>query len=136
MTRLIVLLMLLTQLSGCAGTAADNGLGYSDSINRASQNSENVLKLKFGMPKAEVMKIMGTPGRVENHRVDNRTLQVLFYPIQEVGLDLADSGIKSVPFVFENGILIGWGEIFYGETIEGSAGTKQEMIIERRGQEE
>ena len=88
------------------------------------------------MPKAEVMKIMGTPGRVEEHKVDKGAFQVLFYPIQEVGLDLADKGIKPIPFVFENGVLIGWGEIFYNETIEGSAGTKQEMIIERSRQEE
>ena len=72
------------------------------------RNNENSRKLRIGMTKAEVLKIMGEPIRNEKFFHPD----VWYYYIDMVWGDGLLTEDECLPLVFENGKLIGWGNNF------------------------
>lgn len=103
----------------------------SESIDRARVNNENILKLKAGLTKDAVVQIMGAPDKSEKVMADNRTLEVLYYRIQEIDFELNDKSVSLVPVVFERGAVIGWGEYFYAQTIKDASDVRQEINLRK-----
>lgn len=75
----------------------------------ASTNLENSEKLRVGMTKAEVLKLMGPPEADETFNTPDHWFYYAF-PQWHDGLVTED---ECLPLVFADGKLIGWGVDFY-----------------------
>ena len=74
----------------------------------AQTNVENSKKLRVGMTKSEVLKIMGEPLRDEIFCKPD----IWYYYIDQVWADGLIAEEECMPVVFENGKLAGWGNNF------------------------
>jgi len=115
MKKLCVLLMLVS-IAGCASA--------TEQIR--TKNRENLLRLSLGMPKFDVLQIMGTqtvdsitnPYKVETPMGKDGTLyEVLFYHTDLKNKDDLITDDELTPIVLENGHLIGWGWAFLSEVV-------------------
>ena len=82
---------------------------YDPGFAERNENNENIKKLKKGMTKQEVIKIMGNPLVDEKYNTPN----IWFYYTDWDWTDAARTEIECTPLVFKNGTLIGWGRVFY-----------------------
>ncbi|MCU0651813.1 MAG: DUF3192 domain-containing protein [Candidatus Omnitrophica bacterium] len=111
MKRIIYLLTVFVFIAGCA-TMTDRTL---------VSNSKSLNSLSLGMPRAEVLKIMGTePVMSEGQSVDNpyrtdifkganKTYEILYY-VSDVKInDGSISDNELTPVVLLDGKLVGWG---------------------------
>ena len=73
------------------------------------KNIENSRNLRVGMTKSEVLEIMGEPIRNESFCKPD----LWYYYIDMVWGDGLTTEEECMPLVFENGVLIGWGNDFY-----------------------
>jgi hypothetical protein len=86
------------------------------------RNRENLLNLKDGMTKQQVLQIMGKPYKTESYRIENGMLEFWMYytdppaRIPYYRPKLNDSNFT--PLAFENGILTGWGRNFYDHAMK------------------
>lgn len=100
----LILSLLLPMLYSC------NFLDkYDPGFVERNENNENIKKLKKGMTKEEVVKIMGNPLVDEKYNTPN----IWFYYTHWDWADAAKTEIECTPLIFENGLLIGWGSTFY-----------------------
>ena len=72
-------------------------------------NQRNAAKLRVGMTKAQVLKIMGEPLRNE---VFNKP-DVWYYYIDTKWHDTYTTEDECMPLVFRRGKLVGWGQHYY-----------------------
>jgi len=115
MKKLCVFLMILS-IAGCV----------SSSEQIRTKNRENLLRLSLGMPKFDVLQIMGTqtvesitnPYKVETPKGKNGSLyEVLFYHTDVKNKDGLVADNELTPLVFEDSQLIGWGWAFLSEIV-------------------
>ncbi len=115
MKKLCVFLMILS-IAGCV----------SSSEQIRTKNRENLLRLSLGMPKFDVLQIMGTQKvkyitntyKVETPKGKNGSLyEVLFYHTDVKNKDGLVADNELTPLVFEDSQLIGWGWAFLSEIV-------------------
>lgn len=107
MKKLLILLLCLA-LGGCATWYANSPWGIE-------KNRKNLMKIEVGMPKAEIINIMGNPYDREAYTVQNGDIvEFLIYLTK-----YTDSGPipdrDTTPICFLNGKVTGWGRNFYIE---------------------
>jgi len=127
--RIIFLFIIVMLVNGCAGSTAWYSMKYGESVNRAKQNNENMLKLKIGMSKEETIKIMGNPDKTEAYKIDSRAREFLFYRTQATDYYLNDKDINLTPVAFEDGLISGWGRNFYDQAIKFKSEIKQDITV-------
>ena len=73
------------------------------------RNIANSRELRVGMTKGEVLQVMGEPIRDERFAAPD----LWYYYIDTVWFDGLVTEDECMPLVFENGVLVGWGNDFY-----------------------
>ena len=113
---LLVLCLILTScVTGYQGRGSKDSIfiqyidKYSPGFVERYKNTQNVKKLKNGMTKEEVYKIMGEPLMYEQYARPN----IWFYYTDWDWADCAKTKSEMTPLVFEKGKLAGWGRSFY-----------------------
>lgn len=78
------------------------------------QNQKNFMKLKRGMPKEEVIKVMGVPNYHEVYEtLHGNTMVILYYYTRTNRFNGKVTKDECTPAVIKNEKLIGWGDDFY-----------------------
>ena len=88
-------------------------LGGCATFQEVNKNWENLDKIKIGMPKGEVVTVMGSPYRNEVFILaDGQTLEVLKYLINyDIGGPILTA--DTMPICIQDDKVIGWGQKFY-----------------------
>jgi hypothetical protein len=117
---IIILFILASILTSCAttdfpGRHSSDSLficfidKYSPGFVERYQNTQNLEKIKNGMTKEQVFKIMGEPLMYESYSLPN----IWFYYTDWDWADCAKTNVECTPLIFEKGKLVGWGRAFY-----------------------
>ncbi|MCP3967123.1 MAG: DUF3192 domain-containing protein [Lentisphaerae bacterium] len=96
--------MIILAIVAAMASFSMTGCAYFD-VNEASRNIENSKKLRIGMTKAQVLKVMGEPLRDEIYNKPN----VWYYYTQCLWHDCMKTQDECMPLIFKDGKLIGWG---------------------------
>ena len=105
---LLFLVILALSVCGCATPQM-----------RMDRNNSNLLRLEIGMPKEQVMSIMGKPDLNEAYQsLYGKPVVILFYYTQRKWADGNTTKDECTPVVFENGKLVGRGDEFYKRKTE------------------
>ena len=112
-------------LSGCVVNVGDGESGWdsSESWEKVQdKNRANLTKLSLGMPKDQVMILMGTADFSEAYiqqnaqqGESNKEVLVLFYRTQRNNGDGKTTKDECTPIVLSNNALVGWGETAYSK---------------------
>ncbi|MCU8037492.1 DUF3192 domain-containing protein [Shewanella oncorhynchi] len=112
-------------LSGCVVNVGDGESGWdsSESWEKVQdKNRTNLTKLSLGMPKDQVMILMGTADFSEAYIQQsaqqgeaNKEVLVLFYRTLRNNGDGKTTKDECTPIVLSNNALVGWGETAYGK---------------------
>nr|WP_320125549.1 DUF3192 domain-containing protein [uncultured Shewanella sp.] len=112
-------------LSGCVVNVGDSESGWdsSESWEKVQdKNRTNLTKLSLGMPKDQVMILMGTADFSEAYiqqsaqqGESNKEVLVLFYRTQRNNGDGKTTKDECTPIVLSNNALVGWGETAYSK---------------------
>ncbi|MBU1393311.1 MAG: DUF3192 domain-containing protein [Gammaproteobacteria bacterium] len=112
-------------LSGCVVNVGDSESGWdsSESWEKVQdKNRTNLTKLSLGMPKDQVMILMGTADFSEAYIQQsaqqggsNKEVLVLFYRTQRNNGDGKTTKDECTPIVLSNNALVGWGETAYSK---------------------
>jgi hypothetical protein len=108
-------------LSGCVVNVGDGESGWdsSESWEKVQdKNRTNLTKLSLGMPKDQVMILMGTADFSEAYiqqDESNKEVLVLFYRTQRNNGDGKTTKDECTPIVLSNNALVGWGETAYSK---------------------
>ena len=86
-----------------------SAVGCATPWGTSSSNITNSRALRVGMTKSEVLQVMGEPIRDERFAAPD----LWYYYIETVWLDGLVTEDECMPLVFENGVLVGWGNDFY-----------------------
>ena len=103
-------------LIGCAGSP----------IRRAGENRSNLLKLKIGLNKEQVLNIMGNPYKTEAYRIDAKNFEFWLYLTEWEFREPRDSDFT--PLALENETLMGWGRNYYNNILK----IQQDITIETK----
>jgi hypothetical protein len=103
---LLILLCICSALPSCSFLDR-----YDPGFLERQQNLENIKKVKVGMTKQQVLAIMGEPLINEKYNKPN----IWFYYTDWDWADCARCEEECTPIVFENGVVIGMGRVFYKE---------------------
>lgn len=120
--RWSLILFITGLLIGCAGDPIQTQ-------QEARGNRVNLLKLKIGINKEQVLGVMGDPYKTEAYMVDGRNLEFWLYMTEgkdEVLRNLTDSNFT--PLAFENETLMGWGRNYYNNILK----IQQDIKIETK----
>ena len=129
--RLIFLAITIFSSTGCAAMFAAEGASEdSKAINVqfvCAENKKNLEKMGYGISKNSVLQIMGNapyhlknklvipqPYKKETHRVDGKTVEVLYYVTDVKGDGRAIPNEELTPIVIEDGRYTGWGKLHLG----------------------
>ncbi|MCS6209653.1 DUF3192 domain-containing protein [Shewanella baltica] len=112
-------------LSGCVVNVGDGESGWDSSASWEKvqdKNRTNLTKLSLGMPKDQVMILMGTADFSEAYiqqsaqqGESNKEVLVLFYRTQRNNGDGKTTKDECTPIVLSNNALVGWGETAYSK---------------------
>lgn len=100
-------------LSGCVISVGDGGSGSyygSDWQKREQNNRKHIAKLETGMRYQDVTRKMGVADFNELVETDGKQKRILFYRTQRSTEDGITSKDECTPLVFEDGVLVGWGD--------------------------
>jgi len=114
--------VLITSMLGCAGSPIRTGW-------EAEKNRSNMLRLKIGMSKEQVLTLMGDPYKTESYQVEGKSMEFWLYLTE--GRDIYDRRLRDsnfTPLAFENDTLSGWGRNFYDNALR----IKQDVKIEKK----
>ncbi len=87
-----------------------NKLDWED---RQDYNKVQIPKLKLGTRRQEIIAQLGSPDISEAKRVGNEQYQVMFYRTDHRKSDGVTTMDECTPLLFENDILVAWGEGAY-----------------------
>lgn len=99
-----------------------------------AKNRESLQRLSLGMPKADVLRVMGTrtvqtydalasgekitnPWRLEMYEAAGATWEILYYYTDIKRADGAISDDELTPIVLKDGHLVGWGWSYWNDAI-------------------
>ncbi|MCF7790449.1 MAG: DUF3192 domain-containing protein [Victivallales bacterium] len=100
---------------------------YSPGFVERYKNTRNTEKLKVGMTKKEVFRIMGEPLMYEAYAKPDQW----FYYTDWDWADCAKTKKECTPLVFKNGRLIGWGRVFYRRYIHRDWLYNQDVFFQK-----
>jgi len=81
-------------------------------------NREQISRLELGMTRSAVVSALGLPAESEAFDRDGKEVRVLFYRTQHKHSDGETSRDETTPVVFENDVLVGWGNAVYARTAQ------------------
>ena len=103
--------VLVSSLTGCVVVdRSHHGSSSSDWQERQQQNRETITTLDIGMQYGATRALFSSPDFSETFQSDNKTYKILYYRTHSKHSDGETSKDECTPLVFENGVLIGWGE--------------------------
>ncbi|ALS97743.1 DUF3192 domain-containing protein [Lacimicrobium alkaliphilum] len=80
---------------------------------REQYNKVQVAKLDLGTSREEIIALMGAPDISEAKQVKDQRIQIMFYRTQHMESDGITTMNECTPLLFENDILIAWGDGTY-----------------------
>jgi len=111
----VLLLTAITQ-TGCivAGGVLDLALTDKPRLGRkAKLNNENLTKLKLGMSKDEMLKIMGTPRSSEVYQIKGKKIELLSYLTKKTAFEDHINQRHLTPIALQEGKVVGWGRSYF-----------------------
>jgi hypothetical protein len=112
----------IISMLGCAGSPIRTGW-------EAEKNRSNMLKLKIGMSREQVLTLMGDPYKTESYHVEGKSLEFWLYFTE--GKNIYDRTLRDsnfTPLAFEDNTLTGWGRNYYDNALR----IKQDIKIEKK----
>lgn len=94
--------------------STDN-MDYKD---RQEYNKLHIAKLEIGKSRASILELLGSPDISEAKKQGDKRLQVMFYRTQHKKADGITTQDECTPLLFENDILIAWGDGTYQSYID------------------
>ena len=97
-----------------------NGFGCVQSKFLAKQNNKNIAKLRPGMTKAEVLKLMGPPNKIEVYSIGSRIFEFLLYRTTGFCAIFKDKDANFLPVAVESqsGVVLSLDRKFYREVMD------------------
>jgi PBP1b-binding outer membrane lipoprotein LpoB len=112
MKRFAVLLVIMLLFGGCAYQKE-----YSKSKDTAKKNSENLVRLKMGMSREELLQVMGAPEKTQANNFGGQPTEVLSFRIK-ADYFTNDDDSNFIQVVVRNGKVIGWGDSFFSQAFQ------------------
>jgi len=96
-----------------------NGIGRYKSMVLANQNSKNIGKLKAGMTKKEILKIMGPPNKIEVYSLGSRVFEFMLYRTNGFANLFKDkeANYTAVALDSSSGIVLSLDRKFYNDVL-------------------
>lgn len=91
-------------------------MGWED---REEYNKVQIAKLELGISRQEILSLLGSPDISEAKRSGVDNIQVMFYRTHRKKSDGITTQNECTPLLFENDVLIAWGENAYQSYIDG-----------------
>ena len=113
--KALIAIPLAFGLSGCVIISGDGGdwdehSSISNWESKQKTNRTNITKLTIGLDHVTVLTRMGDPDISEAFTGSNdKAYQILFYRTHKLHGDGDTTKDETTPLVFEDGVLIGWG---------------------------
>ncbi|WP_100655904.1 DUF3192 domain-containing protein [Alteromonas flava] len=86
---------------------------------REQYNKVQIAKLNLGTSKQEILALLGSPDITEAKKTREGMMQVMFYRTQHMKSDGITTQNECTPLLFEDDILIAWGDGVYLNFLEG-----------------
>lgn len=86
---------------------------------REQYNKVQIAKLNLGTSKDEILALLGSPDITEAKKTREGTIQVMFYRTQHMKSDGITTQNECTPLLFEDDVLVAWGEGVYLNFLEG-----------------
>jgi hypothetical protein len=86
---------------------------------REEYNKVQIAKFELGLQKMQVLELLGSPDITEAKRTSSNELQVMFYRTQHNQADGITTQDECTALLFENNVLIAWGESAYQTFTDG-----------------
>ena len=120
MKKIIVALIIFLLAAVISWLFLCNGIGHYKSMVLAKQNSSNIAKLKSGIIKKDVLKIMGRPDRIEVYTVDNRVFEFLLYRTGSFDVLVKDKSTNFTPVAIDSssGLVLSLDRKFYKHVLD------------------
>lgn len=115
------ILLFTLSLIGCAGSPARRG-------GEAAKNRSNLVNLKIGMTKNQVIELMGAPSKTEAYEIQGKNLEFWLYLTEYTWTQFTGAKMDYTPLAFKGDILKGWGRNYYDQALR----IKQEIRIEQK----
>ena len=110
--RLSLAALLVLGTTGCVYIDGER-VGHDDWREEQRINSEMISQLEMGMGRNTVVGKLGTPADSEAFDSNGAEMRVLFYRTRHRHSDGVTTRDETTPLVFENDVLIGWGQGVY-----------------------
>ncbi len=121
-SRVAVLVLGTIFLTGCVIAVNTDDWEQSDWYKQQSRNADRIEALTLGDPEAEIVAFLGDADFVESFVRGEKEYRVLHYRTHHVKHDGITTRDETTPVVFQDGILVGWGESAIAHVIEADAG--------------
>lgn len=109
---------LMLTLAACAGSPAWQSLKMSSTAGAAKANNSKIMSLQLGQTRGAVIEMMGEPEKREAYQTKSGEIEFLFYRTEAWdGRAALSSDDQFTPIAFSSGILQGWGQNFYAQTV-------------------
>ena len=110
---IFILCLFVFLIIGCTS----GGIAYR-MVNKDNTNIKNLEKSRIGMTKTEVFTLMGPADKSETFERKDVTVEILYYLTSgSYSPKTGWQNIDSTPFVFEAGLLKGWGKYYYEQRL-------------------
>jgi hypothetical protein len=120
-TATLLVLLILISMIGCAGSPVRRS-------REAARNRSNLVNLKIGMAKNQVVELMGAPSKTEAYEIQGKTLEFWLYLTEYTWTEFTGAKADYTPLAFEGDIVKGWGRNYYDQALR----IKQEIRIEQK----
>ena len=110
-----VLLISVIMETGCVVAGGILDLTLTDKprlAHKARLNNENLAKLKLGMTKGEMLKIMGKPRSSEVCKIKEAKIELISYLTETVKFEKHITQKDLTPVALRDDKIIGWGRFF------------------------
>lgn len=112
MKRIALLLAITFIFGGCAYQKE-----YSKFKDTAKKNSDNLVKLKMGMSREELLEVMGAPEKTQANNFGGHSTEVLSFRIKADYFS-SDDDANFIQVVVREGKVIGWGNSFFSQAFQ------------------
>jgi len=92
-----------------------SSMGWED---RQDFNKVQISKLELGKTRESILLLLGPPDLSEAKKIEQNRLQVMFYRTHHKKKDGITTQDECTPLLFENDILIAWGDMAYKDYLK------------------
>ncbi|GGD66995.1 DUF3192 domain-containing protein [Lacimicrobium alkaliphilum] len=85
---------------------------------REQYNKVQMGKLELGTSRQQIIELMGAPDISEAKQIQDQQIQIMFYRTQHMESDGITTMNECTPLLFENDVLIAWGDGTYQQYTE------------------